>query len=313
MFSISAIAVAERFSVSTITLWVFTTTGTYLVLGLIAEIAFGTFEPLSSEYRFGGTLHPNHQGINCAMLVISCLSLFIISSKKRCIYITIAIMALILLVLTKSRTSFASTNLALLFYCIFVWNGKRKIYGIIILGFFSSLILLILGNDNYAVIYNSVFLGRDTSSASTLTGRIPLWQECIDYILQRPLQGYGYSSFWTPKHISEVSGAEGWVISFGHSAYLDITLELGLVGVAAFVFILFICIFKSLIYNKTFQYKSNPFFSLFLTFCAFEALLESAIITPSFIMFLNVVVLTRYGFFNTNSTERNKVNLLPRT
>src|SRR5262249_52538931 len=48
-------------------------TATYAAIGLAAELALRTFGPWDPEYRFAGTLHPNGQGGNCALL---CLSAF---------------------------------------------------------------------------------------------------------------------------------------------------------------------------------------------------------------------------------------------
>jgi O-antigen ligase len=64
-----------------------------------------------------------------------------------------------------------------------------------------------------------------------LTGRGPLWQELLeDYVPQRALIGYGYGSFWSAEHIAELSKSQSWAIQSTHSSYIDLLLNVGLVG-----------------------------------------------------------------------------------
>lgn len=71
-------------------------------------------------------------------------------------------------------------------------------------------------------------LGRD----ATLTGRVPLWQALWALALERLWQGYGYSAFWLGpgSPAAWVWSVVGWDPSHGHNGYLDLLLDLGLVG-----------------------------------------------------------------------------------
>ena len=77
-------------------------------------------------------------------------------------------------------------------------------------------------------------LGRQEESEA-LTGRVPIWTELLGYVRARPLQGYGYESFWTAKHIEDVSDDLQWPLREAHNAYLDAVLSVGLIGVATFL------------------------------------------------------------------------------
>lgn len=71
------------------------------------------------------------------------------------------------------------------------------------------------------------FLGKDL----TLTGRIPLWLLLIPMALQRPLLGYGYGAFWLGESgPSAIVWALTWDAPHAHNGFLDLWLELGLVG-----------------------------------------------------------------------------------
>jgi exopolysaccharide production protein ExoQ len=73
-------------------------------------------------------------------------------------------------------------------------------------------------------------LGKDL----TLTGRTGIWTAVIDSIVKRPLLGYGYQAFWLglEGESYRVILAVSWVLAQAQSGFLDVTLELGLAGLA---------------------------------------------------------------------------------
>jgi exopolysaccharide production protein ExoQ len=76
--------------------------------------------------------------------------------------------------------------------------------------------------------------GRDTS----LTGRGPLWHEVMHVIAQRPLLGHGYAGFWNgdSKEVQFLWLQAGWEAPDSHDGYLDVLVELGIVGLVAYLF-----------------------------------------------------------------------------
>ena len=86
-----------------------------------------------------------------------------------------------------------------------------------------------LGGSNLATFSSS--LGRD----ETLTGRTAVWADVLPAMKQQPLAGYGFGSFWTDAR------RELYEIPTAHNGYLDILLELGVVGFAFFTVWLLSC------------------------------------------------------------------------
>lgn len=78
-----------------------------------------------------------------------------------------------------------------------------------------------------------VAIGKDP----TLTGRTPMWEAVLDMVERRPFLGYGYSAFWTDREgpAGEVWRAIGWTTPNAHSGYLDLLLQLGLIGMGIFL------------------------------------------------------------------------------
>jgi len=44
------------------------------------------------------------------------------------------------------------------------------------------------------------------------------------------LEGYGFNAFWTGDRIADISAAQGWTLSSAHNSYIDLLLNVGLIG-----------------------------------------------------------------------------------
>ncbi|MFH5803361.1 O-antigen ligase family protein [Alienimonas sp. DA493] len=214
----------------------------YLAIGVLAELSLGTFRPWSGDYRFAGTMHPNTQGLTLASMVAGAFVLWRSErraagrSRRRGIGVgwlpaLIAAGALFTL-LTKSRTSTAGLVLCLgLLTAIAVpprWRLAAAVGG----GAFGGLFLLIalsLGADPLGGALDAATLGRK-EQISSLTGRHEIWAEVGRFMDRRPLVGYGYDTFWTPEHVAIVSENCGWGLREAHSAYRDVLLSVGKIG-----------------------------------------------------------------------------------
>ena len=116
IFCIAAVAVARRLSSRELVLWTFFSTTLFLAVGVFAELFLGTFRPFASGYRFAGTLHPNVQGVNCALLVLSGVAAADVERHRRPIFRIGAVLGFVFLNLTVSRTALAASLLALAAY-----------------------------------------------------------------------------------------------------------------------------------------------------------------------------------------------------
>ena len=98
---------------------------------------------------------------------------------------------------------------------------------IVLAGIMASLLLL----GNYEDIL--IGLGRDPS----LSGRTEIWEAMIEKIMERPFTGYGYNGFWLAR---EGESLDIWYRAkdlppHGHNGYLNLSLDLGLVGLGLFL------------------------------------------------------------------------------
>lgn len=94
-------------------------------------------------------------------------------------------------------------------------------------------------------------LGRDM----TFTGRVELWSELWKIGLMRPFLGQGFGGFWVPENslTNSLWGKLGWSPIDAHNGYLDVFIEMGILGVAAVL----------LVVIKTYQRISGSFLPYF--------------------------------------------------
>ena len=75
--------------------------------------------------------------------------------------------------------------------------------------------------------------GRDV----TLTDRTDLWTDLMDIAAERPLLGVGYGAFWIG-NTHNLWDRHLWRPNQGHNGYLDVYLELGVVGLVLLLAVL---------------------------------------------------------------------------
>jgi exopolysaccharide production protein ExoQ len=296
ILSIAALAVARRHSLREIILWTFFSTTLFLVIGFLSEALLGTFHPFGSGYRFAGTMHPNGQGINCGLLLLSGVAAADTEKCRPWLFRCCALVGFGFLLLTGSRTAFAAVMLALAPYFVLVSSRLSK--AVVTLGLSIALWipLVVGGGALFSDLQSATMLGRKDSGGDSFNGRNDIWQECAYYVARRPITGYGFGGFWDQYHISEISASSKWGVSSGHSAYLDCVLELGLVGLIAYVLALFLGIERAFRFYKISHSPAFAFSGAVLLFCLLDGLLESVSITPTLLMFLCMVTLAQLAY-----------------
>ena len=239
-----AVALAGRFSLREISILVFFSSALSNLIGLGAEIALGTFRPWDAMYRFSGLWHPNTHGLSLSLLVLSGLALWRSETRGKAWIAGITSLGFVLLLLTRSRTSVASTILIAAFTYLLLAQRKQRWACLLGLAIAAGIAAFITANGVASLPFDSVLLGRQDTEASTLTNRIPLWKDCLPYIAQHPWTGYGYGGFWTPTRITTITAPEetawnpemikyvpdGSFLPDAHSLYIETTLGTGLIG-----------------------------------------------------------------------------------
>lgn len=159
--------------------------------------------------------------------------------KRRVFGILIAITAVVLLLLSNSKTALGLLFLtpALAGATLLIRRVSRISPALILLSIPVCWLILttLTGFSIYRISY--ILYGDPT-----FTGRSIIWDFVESEIEHRPLLGWGYQSFWlVGPDAPSIVNAPGWVKEMpnGHNGYLDVKVELGYAGYALFVAFIF--------------------------------------------------------------------------
>ncbi len=225
-----------------------------MITSVIAAVVFPSFGVMASAdggaWR-GVFTHKNELGrtMGIALVVFTCLLWE--SKRNRVVYLSFLFLGVALLALSNSITSIIVTivTLSLGFY----WNMRLRPAQKV--GFLA--LAALLGLTTTALLQSrmdSVFamVGRNGS----LTGRVPLWQQSAYAVLKRPFLGAGWDAFWPGTGGDYIRSVVHWDAPHAHNGFLEISLNVGLIGLAIFMICNYDCFHRAISYSKD---TSKPF------------------------------------------------------
>ena len=207
----------------------------FSVVGSIAVIILAPDFGISHDQHEGALKGLfSHKNLLGRQMVFGILALIVGKPAGIPKWLSRGTLAAALLLLIFSRSAGALITLAIVLGFCFLLNLPQKSHrsrAPLWIGL-TPILLLLAG----LVVFNADIvlgpLGRDTS----LTGRVPLWFAIGQAIGQQPLLGHGYALFWVHTSASLLSVvATGWNALSSQNGYLDLCLDLGLVGLALFL------------------------------------------------------------------------------
>lgn len=144
-----------------------------------------------------------------------------------------------------------------------------------------------------------------TGREANLSGRTDLWWAVWEATKQRPWLGYGYSAFWLGWQgpSAHLWHTLHWTPLHAHNGYLELWLQLGLVGVAVFAASLGVNLFRSFPMLKTENWP-GIFPCLFFVFMAVYNVTESAILVRN--AFLWILYVACAGLVSSGSVGGGK-------
>jgi exopolysaccharide production protein ExoQ len=294
---LAAIAIVRYASLREIVLWIFFGTVLFVSIGVVAEVVFGTFQPFASGYRFAGTMHPNYQGMQCGLLLLSAVAAADMEKRWRVLFLACGFLGFALMVLSGSRTSLAAVMLALVVYLAAVSSRTAKIATVFGCSLVVCFFLLSLGSGWLPNVKTAILLGRDDpGNVDSLSGRMMIWKDVGDYISQRPILGYSYGGFWTPTHVNAISDKEDQAVPNSHSTYVEYLVTLGPVGLATYSLLLFASIRAAFRAHRLSHNSAFAFCGALLVLCTLNGFLEVVITEGSPLMFPFIVVLAFLAF-----------------
>jgi O-antigen ligase len=227
---------------------------------LILIVAFPQYGLMNRDLRAAGAwqgifVQKNICGEAMGILLMPVFFVRIHSQLARLFRATYIVVFSLIIAMTKSTGAWIICGLSVAFIFLMRLAARMKQKDAFLIVSFTFITMIIIGvlSISFAQEILPIF-GKDP----TLTGRGTIWAKVMLSILKKPILGYGYRAFWLGLHGESANTALAtWAgISYSENGVLDLWLELGVVGVALYIF-LFARAVKDAIY--CFQRNASPF------------------------------------------------------
>lgn len=209
------------------------------IIGILTSIFYFIYFMLWLYYGlpipFKGNLgNPNALGGIVFFILYFLIVAYLTEKRKKAKYFWLfsIFMGMVLCFLTMARSVWLAGVIALFVYLIWDFFKNRFVFNMF---FYLVIIAIIVGTYFYSNINEYYFLESLNSLVYTytgknlLSGRNRFWYILIEYIMQRPLVGYGAGT--RPSDLIDISLS-------AHSLYIQVALQVGLVGIFSLFFFL---------------------------------------------------------------------------
>ena len=137
------------------------------------------------------------------------------------------------LLLTRGATVWVALAAVLVALALALWArrlGPERRVPLYAVG--AALLVTAVGLVLFARDFVFGLLGK----SGDMTGRLETWHKVIELAEQRPWFGWGWVSYWAPwaEPFASLDEKAGIAVMSAHNAWLDVWLQLGIVGVLAF-------------------------------------------------------------------------------
>ena len=179
----------------------------------------------------------NHKN-TLGKVIVPGLTIFLLlasSSKKYSWLFYMAFSLAFILLLRSGSTSSLLNGITLITasisFRVFRWRDNLMVPSTIAMVSFGAIFYVVVSLTTEAILKA---LGKD----ATLTGRGDMWPYIFEMIGYKPFLGYGYGAGWsgpdTPSFY--IWQATGWTPPNSHNGFLDLWLQIGLIGLVIYVF-----------------------------------------------------------------------------
>lgn len=280
LVTVAVVGLLRQFSLRDVVLFITLSSLVYVLIGVAAELRYGAFHPLSGGYRFAGTQHPNHQGMNLARLVLGAFCLSKMKVTGRRLFLAVVFIGLVFLILTRSRTAFGAALVALAVFAGIRLPPLRLTVVLFAAAAVGFLTLFLIQNQMFSTPWELILMGRKTVTAGTLSGRTELWEYLWTFVVERPVQGFGYHSFMSPKRAGDMPSLLSWGVSESHSLYFEIALGTGMVGLGLFLGAVLGSISRALRWTGRSRNPAHAFLAAYLVFVVVNGIMAATTMFP---------------------------------
>lgn len=258
---------------------------------LLANLAAVAVFPQAVHHSLGGLMDESIVGAwrgilpekNVAGLTTAVTILLLIFGFGRFHWIVrlgLLVLAVVFLVGTQSKTSMGIVAVSALAGGIF--QLYRPSFRILLLPLIAIVLAVAVG---VAWVFLPPYLDELDSSLGAFTGRIQIWRPMVHYISDHPMLGAGFGSVWNVGPNSPIYSytTSEWVrrlITHGHNGYLDMAMQIGLIGSVLGMLALLLIPITKVLTSTTISRRMGGLCFALLVFALFYNLTESSMLVP---------------------------------
>ena len=244
--------------------------------GLMGGVHFGAWRGIYN--------HKNVLGKVMAPSTIVFLLLALGAEKKRWLFWSGLAFSVLLIIASRASSPLINIFILiieLLFFRILRWHYDFMIPTLMGITTISTILYTLVSANAEAI---AALFGKDL----TLTGRTNFWPFILDKIWQRPWLGYGFGAFWRGLDgpSADIWYASGWTPPNSHNGFLDLFLELGLIGFSIYLIDFVTSFQKGLAHIRLVKTPDGFWPAMFLTYIVLANLTESTLVIQNNFFFV---------------------------
>jgi exopolysaccharide production protein ExoQ len=202
------------------------------------EIATGGFKPWHSDYRLTGSMHSNILAVQAAVVALIAYAFALEPGKRAAFCWAVFLAAVSIVFLTRARTALATVVAGVA--AVHVVGRPARQWMFLASGLATALAVVLIVASTFGLLDRGGLLsvanmGRSDDAAGDLTGRVPLWDFVWHESAGHHLEGFGWGAFWLTERVRTARDALHWFPRHAHNAYLQIVVNIGLIGLAMLV------------------------------------------------------------------------------
>ncbi len=151
------------------------------------------------------------------------------------------------------------------------------------------------------------FLTNLAGKTSTFSGRTFLWVNLLEESRNKPLLGYGYNGFWLGWEgpSARIWQLRTWLPRHAHNGYLDVLLDLGWVGLSAFVIHFLMILLAALKWLRRHPTFDNLWPMFFLVYILITNATRSLILTQNSLVWILYTTISLTISIGLRKTRKN--------
>lgn len=277
--------------------------GWSLGIGLIGSFLFAIIIPAYGIMPSGNWrgIYPHKNGLGQTMFMSFLTFYFLAISAKQ--YRTICkiccLLSVVIILLAHSATSLISVMFIFTTaqaIKLVSFKSKQQVLAMLLLLILISLSLFLL-----IINFNTILNVYDRDI--TLTGRTPLWADLWGFIQQKPWLGYGFGTFFSSGHRETdlIWKVHTWIPPHAHNGFIQIWLDIGLIGLVVFSINYFGCLFTALVQYLLSKNLKMLWIFLLLLYTIFFNLTEVSFLSQSTLWIMSLAAI--YSLKTTSTTK----------